>query len=236
MKDQKSIKLKVYCLTCNVDTVHKILKKVRDQGELPMSHHPEDMYWWDSTYQIIQCRGCERISFRVEDYNSEDVDETGALLNVSLYPKRDYDSISNREFYAAPYSVRQIYRETVECFNKDLLILCAAGIRALVENICKSNNINNGTITWENNKGIKESRISNSLGGKINGLAEKGIISKNNSDALQEHKFLGNKAIHEIHTPAKKDLKIAIEIIETIIESIYEIPKKAQKLKLNRNN
>ncbi|MBQ4818617.1 DUF4145 domain-containing protein [Aquimarina sp. MMG016] len=233
MVTSKKEKLKVYCATCKVDTIHGVLKEVEDNGEAPMSYYPEDLYWWNSMYQIIQCLGCERISFREENYNSEDVDENGAILNESLYPSRDFDSIINKDFYAAPYSVRQIYYETIECYNGNLLILCAAGTRALVENICKSNDIVKGTVYWEED-GVKKSKVSNSLGGKINGLFEKGIISKNNSDALHEHKFLGDKAIHELKTPSKKDLKIAIEIIETIIESIYEIPKKTRKLKRNR--
>lgn len=65
MTTSKKEKLKVSCVTCNVDTIHKIVKAINDSGEAPMTYHPEDTYWWDSTYQIIQC---QRASWRVGFY------------------------------------------------------------------------------------------------------------------------------------------------------------------------
>ena len=53
-------------------------------------------------------------------------------------------------------------------------------------------------------------------------------------DILHEHRFLCNEAIHELKTPSKEDLRLAIEIVENVFETLYGIPKKGMKLKKNR--
>ncbi len=225
--------LKVICQTCKIGTQHLVLRSLKEEGSVPMTHHPQDDFYWCTYFEIIKCLGCQTISFRSEEINSEDRDEDGYMKRESLYPRRDEDTLQMKDFYSAPRNLRRIYRETIECFNADLLILCSAGTRALVEGVCKANGIKSGTVYWDEN-GIIKNEVSKSLGGKINGLYEKGILSKNNSDALHEHKFLGNKAVHELHSPLKEDLRIAIEIIEIILESIYEVPKKTRKLRDKR--
>jgi hypothetical protein len=47
---------------------------------------------------------------------------------------------------------------------------------------------------------------------------------------------LGNKALHEMSIPSKDELKIAIDIIVNILESIYEIPYKGNRLKQAQNS
>jgi len=47
---------------------------------------------------------------------------------------------------AKPYSklkpkLRVIYEEAVACYNNEAFILCAAGLRAILEGICQDKNI-----------------------------------------------------------------------------------------------
>lgn len=234
--EKKEDVLKVFCRNCNSETNQKIRINFDEHGSVPMTYHPEETYWWHSKYQTIQCLGCDGYSFRVENYNSEETDIDGCILNETLYPaKSNDDKLPYKEgLYNVPHKVNNIYREMITCYNEDLLVLCAAGIRALVESICKAHKITKGTIIYEKD-GLKINKVVTSLGGKINGLAEKGIISKNNAEALHEHKFMGDKAVHEFESPEKKELQLAIEIVETIIDSIYIVPRKVKKLKSKRN-
>lgn len=71
------------------------------------------------------------------------------------------------------------------------------------------------------------------LQGKIEGLAEKDLITKDNCDILHNLRFIGNDALHELTAPPKSELKLAINIVEHAIESLYEIKHKALRLRRN---
>lgn len=72
------------------------------------------------------------------------------------------------------------------------------------------------------------------LDGKINGLQERGLITKSQQCALHELRFLGNKALHDLDIPSKNELEIAFEIIEHLLLEIYELPIKTSELKTKR--
>ncbi len=127
--------------------------------------------------------------------------------------------------------MRRIYRETIECFNNEIYTLCAAGLRSIVEGICKDQGIKDGPITVTENDGSSKTVRKRNLHGKISGLCEKGILTKKNSDILHELRFLGNEAVHELSQPSPEELTLAIEIIEHIIDALYKIPEKARQLK-----
>lgn len=82
--------------------------------------------------------------------------------------------------------------------------------------------------------GTVEIKRKNNLEGKISGLSEKGLLTKKNAELLHEHRYIGNDAVHELSRPSDSDLKIAIEIVVHMFESLYEIPEKAEALKIAR--
>jgi hypothetical protein len=47
---------------------------------------------------------------------------------------------------------------------------------------------------------------------------------------------LGNQALHELAQPTRDELELAIQIIEHTFESVYEIPDKAEGLRIKRAN
>lgn len=231
----ENLRIKALCRSCEKETNHKINYVEEETGEVPFEHHPEDMYWWNNKYQIIECLGCNKKSFRIENVNSEDHDFNEQFVNVNLYPEIDLNNLRTKYYFTAPVPISKIYFETIKAYNCDLDILCAAGLRALVEGICKAQSIKKGNISYTTKTGETKTKESDSLGGKINGLAEKGFLSANNSKALHGHKFLGNAALHSLEVPTKKELKLSIEIIENILDDLYEIPLKAKTLKRIRN-
>jgi hypothetical protein len=140
----------------------------------------------------------------------------------------------NKDYWHVPKNLEQIYKETIDSYNNENLTLSAGGIRAIVEGLCQDNNVKNGTIEIVKEDGTKEKIKRSGLQGKINGLYEKGKLTKENADILHEHRFLGNKALHELSIPSKMHLKLAIEIIENAFDNLYEIPKKGLELKNKR--
>jgi hypothetical protein len=218
--------MKVLCIGCKHVTNHNILFE-KDQN-----YYEEDGGWWEQhNYQIVQCQGCDSISFR-ELYTDISLDQnsdyTGDDRYVeTLFPKRSLHTLPIKNLLNTPLNIKRIYRESIDAYNNDLSILCCVGLRAIIEGICKDKGIQKGEITTS--KGVK--RISRDLDGKINGLVATGFLTSQNSEALHDLRFLGNEAVHELTGPSIHDLAIAIKIVEHLIDTIYEMQRKAIQLK-----
>jgi hypothetical protein len=219
--------MKIFCIVCKRETNHDVLKEEKRK----IFDDDAQVGFYDE-WQIIQCKGCDDISFRHMSYNSDDVEpENGSpYLAIKLYPLRGRDILPIKGFYNAPLSVRNIYRETIDAYNNGLYLLCAGGLRATIESICNAQLIVDGPVDKTKPGGPLKIVRSNDLIGKINGLHEKGLIIKNQTEILHEHRYLGNDALHSLDIPSKKSLRIAIEIIEHILDSLYEISDKAEEL------
>jgi len=226
--------IRIICAECKNHTNHKVVASLRRSGGGPTADDGYD-FWWEIVYQIVQCQGCDTASFRSRSTTSEDMDdEHGPMYSVLLYPKRTADTHPLKEFFNVPTLLRMVYRETIDCFNNGNYTLCAAGVRALVEGLCKESGIADGPVEGTDAGGKPVVRRRKDLQGLINGLHEKGILTKKSADMLHEHRFLGNTAIHDLTTPKPGDLKLAIEIVEHVFENMYEMPEKALKLKSRR--
>ena len=63
------------------------------------------------------------------------------------------------------------------------------------------------------------------------GFRKKGLLTHPSAQALHEHRYLGNTAVHELARPSAEELKSAIEIVEHVLEQLYELPEKAEELR-----
>lgn len=212
---------KILCPTCSVLTNHDIVWK---SGEKRIED--EEMGMWDSTkFFSLQCRGCETVTLKKEYMFSEDLDmrlingEYKVFPEVTLWPKTGWRLLKLKNIRNAPPSVKRIYRETIEAYNSELPTLCSAGIRAIIEAVCKEEEI-----------------IKRDLKDKIDSLMEKGVVTQSLSEALHENRLLGNDALHESTLFGDTELKTAIELIETLIETVYETKKKTSLIKSMRES
>ncbi|PAD71163.1 DUF4145 domain-containing protein [Paenibacillus campinasensis] len=169
----------------------------------------------EGTWQIIQCQGCGEVSFREMWITSEDINPNGeAEPVVTLYPNRDKDNLLAKDFVVLPSKLRKIYKEVIESYNSNLFILCATGLRSIVEGICHSAGIEGKNLQL-----------------KIEGLHTKGYLTQKHATILHEHRYMGNSAVHELDIPTKEELFIAIRIIEHTIENLYEIEDQVDELR-----
>lgn len=114
------------------------------------------------------------------------------------------------------------------------MTLCGAGIRALVNGLCKENNIDDGEVVFTKKDGTSSTTRVDNLQGKINGLYEKGKLTKENAEIFQEHRFFGNTAIHDLSSPTREKFSLALEILQQVFDPLYEIPDKGKQLKQKR--
>lgn len=224
--------LDVTCIECGRTTKHRVLASFDQNG----SEWDQQEGWgvdWIDNYQVIQCQGCETISFRHlhwddVSYQPEWGDDGSTEY---LYPKRNTNALVAKPMYNVPQSLRRLYIEVIDSFNNGSSTLCAGGLRALVEGICSDKGIKNGPVTVKTTSGAKKVIHKRNLEGKISGLVEKGFLSPSGAQTLHEHRFIGNEALHELARPGEDELKLAIEIIEHTLEHIYEIPHKHKAMR-----
>lgn len=220
--------MKAFCTNCGRETNHKILQE-------SIKNYSDEEVSAQAIWQIIECNGCENVSFKEIWTNSEDIDpEDGhPIESIKLYPIRSEDYLPIKNFYNVPFKVRSIYRELIDAYNNDLNILCSGGLRATIEGICNNEKILDGPVEIVK-EGTTIIKRSSDLRGKIGGLYEKGLLTKPHAETLHEHRFLGNEALHSLNQPSKEELKIAIEIVEHTLEALYELKEKVDDLKFKK--
>lgn len=205
---------RIFCNKCGGLTRHILRGKYHHAFD---SSEYEEMHidFADGLWQIWQCQGCDEVVF-LESWSLEGDEEP----SETFYPERATKLIKEKIFKEIPSKLNAIYAEVIKSFNSRCYILCAAGLRALLEGICLNKGIKSGP-TANNKK-------SNNLEGKINGL--KTIIPPNIADNLHGFRFLGNKALHELEIPSSEDVALAIEVIEDVLNVVYELDYKSGRL------
>lgn len=202
---------KIVCNRCDTETNHIVCSSVESNWG------NEDIQGTD-THEIIRCSGCNSISFRASSVNSEDfdVDDEGhycALETEQIYPNRLMGRTALNEIYSLPDKVRLIYKETHAALCTKLKILAGVGIRALIEAVC-----------------LEEAAKGRTLEKKIDDLVLKDVLTKRSAAVLHRTRLLGNQAAHEIKIATDDELDVAFDIVENLLETVYIIPKKVERL------
>jgi len=227
--------IRVPCTVCSGVTRHKVVQSYFYSGQDVLDAEQGFYIAWSTDFQTIQCQGCSTVTFRELEWFSEDECQIGPQewddgTKEKLYPKRSEETLIIKDFRNSPPNLRRIYREAIDCYNDGSLTLCAGGLRALVEGLCSEQGVKNGPVVQKDGAVVNKRNLE----GKIAGLHERGILTKREAEALHEHRFLGNEAVHELAQPSSEELKIAFDIIEHVFESVYEIPDKVRELNHRR--
>ena len=224
--------MKVYCRQCKIVTNYEVLQEVSESAT-PEELIESDYAFSNSVWQIIRCKGCDIISFR--EYWETDFDwnpETQEVNGIeTIYPKITKDSYAPKTLFYIPLKLRGIYRESIDSFNLNNFILCAAGLRAIIEGLCSDKGIKSGLVLITKGKDDGKIKRRRTLQGKIEGIIEKNHLTKEHGNILHEFRFLGNEALHVLSPSTKDELKIAIGIIEHTLENVYELSIQASNLK-----
>lgn len=211
MAKSDSKRVKILCRTCKHPTNHEVIfKKTDTETAIDI-----DVTWW-TTYQLLQCQGCNEVTYRITNANSETIDPyTGqAEISETLYPNRAEGRPPIVGYEDFPTKTKKIYQETLKALHHNALILSAIGLRALIESIC-----------------LEQKTKSRVLAGGIDELSQTGLLSKKQAEFLHAHRFMGNVAAHEMVAPKATELVAALDIAETLLKTIYILPKVAAKMK-----
>ncbi len=173
-------------------------------------------------HQMIECMGCRAIRYRtytIAHHEGEDEYSVPTFVYPSKAKSkcgRAAADFTDTETLAvhAPKVVERIYNETIDCFNAGAYTLAGGGLRATVEAICKDLGVVDGALQT-----------------KIDELVKKSFLTANQAKLLHEERYIGNAALHELESPTKEELEDGLQIIETMIRTIYLLEVKADRLR-----
>lgn len=209
MAEETVKKKRIYCNYCKQDTNHDL------KGEHTVKASAVD---WDfqehSTYRLWICMGCEHGMLEQEYENSEMMNSEGEYYSdFSYFPERARREIAAKHYTKLKPKLVALYTEAITCYNRNALILCAAGLRALLEGICQD-------------KRAKGANLKKKIENLQPLLPNKSIIKN-----LHHFRFMGNEAVHELAAPKIAELKLAISVIEDLLNYFYELDYKASQLR-----
>jgi hypothetical protein len=202
------------CAKCLRVTRHKVLQSVDIEGE--------DLGWdvsYTNNYQIVQCQGCDAISFCKRHSDSDDVEWDHELedavpnVTVQLYPSRLAGRQKLRRAHSLPREVSRIYDETHAALCSKQPILAGIGIRALVETVC-----------------TEKAATGFNLEAKIDNLVAKGVLTSTGAETLHSMRILGNEAAHEVKPHSEETLGLAMDVVEHLLNDVYVLPALTSKL------
>jgi hypothetical protein len=222
--------VKCYCNKCKIKINHIILSDVCENGsEIVECNDGLSGYSieWKDDYQIIKCNGCDTITFRKYGWFSEYQDMENDGHYTENYPESDQFKKALTEFKYLPELIEDLYTESISSYNNNCDLLCAIGLRTIIESVCKDKNIKSGKIKGANGK-IK---VSKTLEGMINGLCEAEIITEKQTVILHQLRLIGNNAVHDFRSPSKHILDASFRIIDLLLKVIYELPRDEIEIK-----
>lgn len=201
----------VYCNRCKGDTRHECLL---NKSRLEDTFIEEASFFTEQWLYIVwQCLGCDSLTLEERYTFDGQLDSDGEYWwDVTFHPSRVRDQLRQKYFNRLPDNLKNIYKESIATFNASARVLCAAGLRSLIEGICV-------------NKGISGKNLEE----KIDGLAA--ILPANIVKNLHSLRFMGNIATHELAPPPTDDLRLAVDICEDLLNYLYELDYKTSLLR-----
>lgn len=208
-------KVECACRECNRATKHEVVTEATLSGA---SGSRDYEIYWATEYQIVRCLGCETLSFRRTNSNSEDSyiqiseDEWIDNIHEDIYPSPFEGRQPISDSQLLPDKIQRIYEESLAALNNSQEILCGIGIRAIVETVCKDKAATGGDLSK-----------------KINSLVSQGVLTQDGADILHKLRTLGNNAAHEVKPHTPKELGLAFDVVDHLLLGVYILPEHAKR-------
>lgn len=203
---------KHFCDNYQFITNHKTLTSITkyDYHE----HDETGQFTETTTYETIACCGCDKTSF-LETYENSEMWDPKDEQTIKRYPELSSKRKPFNGLSEIPQEIQRIYQETYWALINGSKILTGIGIRAIIETTCREHQIKGSNL---------QERIEN--------LAkQKGTITEEGREALQQLRFLGNNAAHENKPHSEEELNSALEIVDHILQALYVFSRRLQSLK-----
>ncbi|MGV7180436.1 DUF4145 domain-containing protein [Stenotrophomonas sp. MA5] len=183
--------------------------------------HPEHPMWGGANHQLLRCRGCETVFYKIESWHSEDWDvkfdpESGQdemfyPKTVSVYPPPEPKSEKpdwTWDLYRKDSVLSQVVHEMYVAKANNLNVLTAIGLRIAFDR---------ATFLL----GVDESLDLNK---KIEKLVDDGRLGKIEAEHMQVAVNAGNAAAHRGWSPNDEDLAVLLNVLEQFLRRSFFDP------------
>ncbi len=231
-----------FCANCDRETEHEIETYGRSSYELgdrapTFEEMEKDGYgedetvteWVDVYYTPITCKVCGAMSLerstefwegRVKDGKwvwDKDERVTAQIVTAidEIFPPRMAGVRRMAASHYLPTKVRKIYEEALAAVLNRLPICAVAAIRATVEAIC-----------------LDKSAKGRDLYHKIEWLGAERVIP--DPSVAQRVRDTANWFLHEVEAPTEDELKLALQVLEDVLTSVYITKRRANGLPRKR--
>lgn len=218
MSDQRIVRTP--CPRCGGERSCDLLHDLSEESE---DHtHPEHPMWGGASHQLLRCRGCETVFYKIESWHSEDWDvkfdpESGQdemfyPKTVSVYPPPEPKSEKpdwTWDLHRKDSVLSQVVHEMYVAKAANLNVLTAIGMRIAFDR---------ATFLL----GVDESLDLNK---KIEKLVDDGRLGKIEAEHMQVAVNAGNAAAHRGWSPNDEDLAVLLHVLEQFLRrSFFDAP------------
>jgi hypothetical protein len=194
------------CNDCGRKTDHVILKRHVTRGS-------DDETWWETIFDMLECRGCHFISLR-------------RTSNFSEYENPVI------EYFPPPISRREPSWIGELAMNVPIEL----GLPDLLTEIYSALHANNRRLATMGARTLLDVVMTDKVTDvgrfdqKLDAL-EKEFVTKKQREFLEAALDVGNAVSHRGHCPTAKQLDQVMDIVESILQQIYVLPNAAVELK-----
>jgi len=205
------------CRECHKNTRHEIMALASKRTEEWFVNELQ-------TWSVVRCMGCLTYSFQLkqEDFDEVEEDFDGELqhaVTFQVFPSVITNHRALTSTHHLPRLINTIYQQTLKALSQHANVLASVGLRACIEAVC-----NNLDISGAN------------LQRRIDQLFKAGHVSNGDKKRLHAIRFLGNDAAHEIKQPKSEDIRIALEVVEHLLNTVYILENRAKGLETVAEN
>lgn len=195
--------VRVHCNQCQRKTLHELLHKAVNKDL------EDDGLEWTVTFEMLQCCGCNDVVLRRTLESDPPWDDS-----VTYFPPFASRRIPIWTYAASfPKSVRGLLQEVYRSLDAESLRLPMMGARALIDMVMVDKVGDSGTFA-----------------DKLKQL-EPGIISSQQREVLDAAFDAGSAAAHRGHIPTPHDVNAVMDIVESLLHSLYVAPGLAERLR-----
>jgi hypothetical protein len=173
-------------------------------------------YWEKTTYEMLECRGCENITLRSTYIWSAEPGETITYFPPAVTRPRPQWLSQFAFFRFKPENLYSLFGEVYGALHAGSTGIAMMGARALIDMVILDKVGDHRT--------FKEG---------LDGMVAGGFISGTNRDYLLAAVDAGNAAAHRGYRPEDQDVSRVMDIVENLVETVYVLKSQAGSLLKN---
>lgn len=213
-----------YCRRC---AGHRNHIRIATESETDTETLNETGILFKTTFDLLRCQGCDALSVRRDDFCDspaivyaaegwgESRDDSNGRHQIDYWPSVEKRVPPKWLWELEKSALKETLLETYNAFNENMQILEAAGTRIVFD-----------LLTYK-----LLGRDAGTFGQKLDALFSEGHISERQKRTLQAVVDAGSAAQHRAHKAAHDDLKLILDVLESLIHQTVLADAKVDSLR-----